>query len=136
MEKDELLELVAGLTLKNMALKDEIKRLKVQLDKAVKTINAYNDHFEDDDDEYDDEDYYPSEMEEGRDVLDQIEKQDHEANCLHEKDIELIQRFNSINAKLSQFESKILDLDRWTVAQANLADRVSELEEKEDNNGK
>lgn len=82
-----------------------------------------------------DENTYPSMEEEARNVLDEIERQNYEDNCLHEKDVELIQKFNSINAKLSQFESKILELDRWTVAQANLADRVSELEEKEDNNG-
>ena len=161
MERQELFEFTAMLAAKNMALEEEIKRLEQQLDEAVKTVNAYNDHFEDDYD-YDDEvpDYdennYPSMEEEAENVLDKIIKQDYEANCMHEKDVELNQKLNSINARLngtnsrvvelekrmamsdleySELKSKILELDRWTVAQANLADRVSTLEEKEDNDG-
>lgn len=162
MEKDELFELVVVLTAKNMALEEEIKRLKKQTDRLIDDLNEYNRDDEEFDFDYDDDLDVPDYDEnnycarkDARELLDGIEEQDYEANCLHEKDVELIQKFNAINSRLSgtnsrvvelekrvhmfdldyaEIKSKVLDLDSWNVAKA-LHDRVTELEEKEDNNG-
>ena len=115
MERQELLELVASLNAKNMALEEEIKRLEKQTDRLIKEWN-----------DEEDERYYPSEMEEARDVLDEIERQDYEANCIHEKDVELNQKLNSINSRLNGTNSRVVDLEN----------RMAILEEKEGDNDK
>lgn len=175
MKREELFELVAVLTAKNMALEEEIKRLNKQTHRLWEDLkeyeelqNEYDEEFDFDYDEdprvleelkagyeYDDyspssdldvpdydENNYPSMEEEAKNVLDEIIKQDYEANCIHEKDVELNQRVAELEKRVRMFDldyaelkSKVLDLDSWNIAKA-LHDRVTELEEKEDNYGK
>jgi len=126
MEKDELFELVVMLTVKNMDLEKEIKRLNKQTDRLWEDLKEYQ---KDQDEEFDfdyDENNYSSAREEARDLLEGIEEQDYEANCLHEKDVELIQKINAINSRLGGTNSRLAELEY----------RVTELEEKEEYNGK
>ena len=118
MKTEELFELVAVLTAKNMSLEEDLKAIEESYHKVVKKLHDERIEKMELEDE-DDSDYYPSEMEEARDVLDEIERQDYEANCMHEKDVELERRLNGIRDRL-----------------AELTYRITELEEKEDNYGK
>lgn len=147
MKTEELFELVVMLTTKNMALEAEIKRLEKQTDRLVEDLNACN--------EDEEHDYYDrlasiereAIIEQEINVLDEVERQDYEANCIHEKDVELNQKFNSINARLrgtnnrlTEFVHRVTDLEKqvsmFGLDHSELRYRVIELEEKEDNDGK
>ena len=146
MKTEELFELVVMLTAKNMALEEDLKAIEESYHKVVKKLHDERIEEMELEDE-DDSDYYPSMEEEARDVLDEIERQDYEANCIHEKDVELNQKFNSINARLrgtnnrlTEFVHRVTDLEKqvsmFGLDHSELRYRVIELEEKEDNDGK
>ena len=132
MERQELLELVISLTVKNMDLEKEIKRLNKQTDRLWEDLKEYE---KDQDEEFDfdyDDDYSPSS---------DLDVPDYDEN--NYPSVESSQKINSINARLNgtnsrvvELEKRVQELDRWAVAQSNLADIVSELEEKVDNYGK
>ena len=119
MERQELFEFAAMLAAKNMTLEEEIKRLELQLDEKVKIINAYNDNFEDDDDDDFDFDYdgYPS-------------------NDLESRVVELEKRMTESDLAYSELKSKVFKyLEDLHVGTLQNHYRVSDLEEKEDNDG-
>ena len=152
MERQELFEFAASIAAKNMALEEEIKRLELQLDENVKIINAYNDHFEDDEDDDFDFDYD-----------EEIRKE--EENLNHSPSDDLSQKINAINARLNGTNSRLTEFvhtvteleKRMSMSDLEYSElkskvfkyledlhvgtlqnhyRVSDLEEKEDNDGK
>ncbi len=97
MSNDELFELVAVLTAKNMALEEEIKRLNKQTDRLWEDLKEYEkdqnvDEYEDDDvdDLVSPSDYYPNHYSDPKSV---------EVDLSHKIE-ELDQKFNSINSRL------------------------------------
>ena len=146
MEKDELFELVAVLTAKNTALEKEIERLCKQTDRLWEDLKEYQ---EEENDEWDDDD-------------DCEETEPSYFGGLSQKIDAINSRLGGTNSKLEELEkkvrtqeeiylynnSKIKELDRWSdmvdellgkkmiISQIELTDRVTELEKKEDNDGK
>ncbi len=141
MERQELLELVASLNAKNTALEEEIKRLEKQTDRLWEDLKEYNKDDEEFDFDYDEEDRqavfnaedsnYPT----GDDQ--KINAINSRLNGTNSRVVELEKRMAMSDLEFSELKSEIRELDRWAVAQGELADRVNELlEEKEDNDGK
>ena len=133
MERQELLELVASLNAKNTALEEEIKRLEKQTDRLWEDLKEYNKDDEEFDFDYDEEDIdeYDS------DSSQKINAINSRLNGTNSRVVELEKRMAMSDLEFSELKSEIRELDRWAVAQGELADRVNELlEEKEDNDGK
>lgn len=181
MSNDELFELVAVLTAKNMALEEEIKRLNKQTDQLIKDLNECNAECSLLDESYLDHSQYPSMEEEAKNVLDEddsdyypphpgyvpgdpvgeelrelIEGDDDDSDWNYPNhysdpksvEVDLLHKINALKSKVVELgesiwkrvgnqqefylanKSKIEELDRWTVSQSELADRVSELDQR------
>ena len=134
MSNDELFELVAVLTAKNMALEEEIKRLNKQTDRLWEDLKEYEKD-QNDDEEFDFD--YPNHYSDPNSAATDLSQKINAVNA----------RLKGTSSKVVELESKVVELgegiwervnelDRWAVAQGELQDRVNELlEEKEDNDG-
>ena len=150
MERQELFEFAASIAAKNMALEEEIKRLELQLDENVKIINAYNDHFEDDEDDDFDFDY-------DEEIRKEEENLDRTFDSLSQKINAINARLNGTNSRLTELVHTVTELEkRMSMSDLEYSElkskvfkyledlhvgtlqnhyRVSDLEEKEDNDG-